>query len=96
MDIKDFNRVSKALSDRNRVRMLIEAAKQEWIEYSDLLLTFNLSQPTISHHIKILRDAGLLVIKKDGTRIRCSLGYQVIDELNYYLQELVNQRRSRS
>jgi len=91
MDFNDFNRVSKALSDHNRVLMLIEAAKQEWIEYSDLLLTFNLSQPTMSHHIKILRDAGLLVIKKDGTRIRCSLGYQVIDEFNHYLQELANQ-----
>lgn len=39
----------------------------------DLTPAFDLSQPTISHHLKVLREAGVIVSERQGTNIVYSL-----------------------
>jgi ArsR family transcriptional regulator len=61
--------VFKALSDPNRLRLLsmvkAEAAGESCV--CDLTGPLHLGQPTVSHHLKILVDAGLLHREKRGT-----------------------------
>jgi ArsR family transcriptional regulator len=59
----------KALADPVRLRLLSLVAAHADGEacVCDLLGAFNLSQPTISHHLKVLHDAGLLDRTKRGT-----------------------------
>jgi ArsR family transcriptional regulator len=61
--------VFKALSDPNRLRMLALIAAQpadEPLCACDVESGFDLSQPTISHHLKVLREAGLIAVTKQG------------------------------
>lgn len=59
----------KALADPVRLRLLslIAAAGGEEVCVCELTPAFDLSQPTISHHLKVLREAGLLTSQRRGT-----------------------------
>ena len=61
--------VFKALADPNRLRLLsiVKSAGGGEACVCDLTEPLDLSQPTVSHHLKILVDAGLLHREKRGT-----------------------------
>ena len=58
--------VFKALADPTRVAIVNRLAADECC-VCDLTAAFELSQPTISHHLRILRDAGLVEAERRGT-----------------------------
>lgn len=59
--------VAKALSDSNRIEMIRFLARQKGpVCACDIVEHFELSQPTISHHLKILKQAGLLRGAREG------------------------------
>ncbi|RME51462.1 MAG: ArsR family transcriptional regulator [Caldilineae bacterium] len=59
----------KALADETRQRIL-EILRQEGEQcVSDLVDAFNLSQPTISHHLHFLRQANLVLTRKEGKQV---------------------------
>jgi len=62
-------RVFKALGDPARVRLLsmIAAAGDEGACVCDMIEPLDLSQPTVSHHLKVLLDAGLLERERKGS-----------------------------
>ncbi len=63
----EFVSVFKALSDPTRLEILrLIAAQDGQTCVCDIVDHFDLSQPTISHHLKILRDAGLLAASRMG------------------------------
>lgn len=59
----------KALGDPVRLRLLSLIAGHDGGEacVCDISPSFDLSQPTISHHLKVLREAGLLTSERRGT-----------------------------
>lgn len=59
----------KALGDPVRLRLLSLVASHPGGEacVCDISESFDLSQPTISHHLKVLREAGLLDCERRGT-----------------------------
>jgi len=63
--MKVFVKVMKALSDPNRVK-IIKALQQKKMCVCELQVALNLAQPTVSKHLKILEEAGLVDYKKDG------------------------------
>ena len=65
----DLARMFKALGDPVRLRLVSMVASHDGGEacVCDLTPAFELSQPTISHHLKVLREAGLLECERRGT-----------------------------
>ncbi|MFD3995101.1 ArsR/SmtB family transcription factor [Streptomyces sp. NPDC058548] len=65
----DLAKTFKALSDPVRLRLLSLIASHEGGEacVCDLTGPFDVSQPTISHHLKVLREAGLVDSERRGT-----------------------------
>ena len=65
----DLARVFKAMGDPVRLRLLSLVASHEGGEVCvcDLSEVFELSGPTISHHLKVLREAGLITGERRGT-----------------------------
>jgi DNA-binding transcriptional ArsR family regulator len=61
----EFIRVMKALSDPNRVKLLKMLQEREMC-VCELQAALRLAQPTVSKHLKILEEAGLVNRKKDG------------------------------
>jgi ArsR family transcriptional regulator len=57
----------KALADPTRVALLNRLAAADEVCVCELTEEFELSQPTISHHLKKLREAGLVEFEKRGT-----------------------------
>jgi ArsR family transcriptional regulator len=67
----ELSRLFKALGDPVRLRLLSLIASHEGGEacVCDLTGVFDLSGPTISHHLKVLREAGLISGERRGTWI---------------------------
>ena len=57
----------KALADPTRVAIVNQLSAADEVCVCNLVETFELSQPTISHHLKILREAGLVEATRRGT-----------------------------
>jgi ArsR family transcriptional regulator, arsenate/arsenite/antimonite-responsive transcriptional repressor len=56
----------KAICDSHRHEILHLIKKNKEMNATDIINKINLSQPTISHHLKILVDAGVLESRKEG------------------------------
>ncbi|MCX5444126.1 MULTISPECIES: ArsR/SmtB family transcription factor [Streptomyces] len=75
--------VFKALGDPVRLRLLSMIASRAGGEVCvcDLTPAFDLSQPTISHHLKLLKQAGLIDSERRGTWVYYRLLPQMTDRL---------------
>jgi ArsR family transcriptional regulator len=85
MDDKQFTRVAKALADPRRFEMFRVIAGQEEISCGAIAQRFPIGQSTVSHHLKVLADAGLVDVRRDG-----QYGYfsAHVDVLESYTEEL--------
>jgi len=86
-DMKSFLKVSKALSDPNRIKMikLLEQGERCVCEIQAVL---GLAQPTISKHLKVLEEAGLVLSRKQGMWVLYRLPRQEEVE-NRYAQTML-------
>ncbi len=88
MDDKLFIKISKALADKNRLAILREISEREGVTCEDIRNLINLAQPTVSHHIKLLTDAELILAEKDGRCLKLSLNQQQIDKFSTFLSSI--------
>jgi ArsR family transcriptional regulator, arsenate/arsenite/antimonite-responsive transcriptional repressor len=79
-----LSRVFKALADPARVRLLsligAHAGREACV--CELADAFDLSQPTISHHLKVLREAGLIDSERRGTWVYYRVLPGVLEQLS--------------
>ncbi|MFE9806205.1 ArsR/SmtB family transcription factor [Streptomyces sp. NPDC005548] len=80
-------RIFKALGDPVRLRLLSMIASRAGGEVCvcDLTPAFDLSQPTISHHLKLLRQAGLIDCERRGTWVYYWALPGTLDRLSAFL-----------
>src|ERR671933_2736790 len=71
----------KALADPTRVAIVNRLAAADEVCVCDLNTAFELSQPTISHHLRILREAGLVEASRRGTWAYYRLVPEAIESL---------------
>src|SRR5438045_6652132 len=71
----------RALADPTRVAIVNRLAATEECCVCDLNGAFDLSQPTISHHLKVLREAGLVESSRRGTWAYYRLVPEALDAL---------------
>ncbi len=83
----DMARKFKALSDPVRLRLLSTIASHAGGEacVCDISAGLQVSQPTVSHHLKVLRDAGLLTSQRRASWVY----YAVVPEAVAALSELL-------
>jgi len=83
----ELAKVFKALGDPVRLRLLSMIASREGGEVCVCEMTpaFDLSQPTISHHLKLLRQAGLIDCERRGTWVYYWALPGVLDRLAAFL-----------
>ncbi len=71
--MKEFNKVMRALSDTNRVKLLKLLQKREMC-VCEIQASLEIAQPTVSKHLKILENAGLVSRRKEGLWVNYHLG----------------------
>ena len=81
---KDIATIFKAFCDENRIRILHLLLDGEKCACR-LLEEMNITQPTLSHHMKILCDSGIVVGRKEGKWIHYSLSGEGIECAQRYL-----------
>ena len=82
--MNDFTGLFKALSDPTR-RDILDLLKNRPLTPSDILAKLDVSQPTLSHHLDILKRAGLVDTEREGQFIRYSLNMSVLDMALEYM-----------
>lgn len=75
-----FQESFKALSDPTR-RQIVQLLKKEKLQAGEILEHFDMTGATISHHLSILKDAGLVTSEKRGKYIYYELNLSVIEEI---------------
>ncbi|MEO8884997.1 MAG: autorepressor SdpR family transcription factor [Mucilaginibacter sp.] len=75
-----MNKLFKALNDPTR-REILELLKKKDLTAGEIADQFNISKPSISHHLDLLRQAELVVSVKEGQFIYYSLNTTVFDEI---------------
>lgn len=60
-----------ALGDENRQHLIMEMMRMgscSGVRVGDITVRTHLSRPAVSHHIRILKEAGILKVRRDGTK----------------------------
>lgn len=78
---KESIKVFKALSDATRYKLIKILAKNKEISCMDISKFFNLSRPAMSNHFRILENAGLIHIRKEGIYHFFSLNKKQLEKI---------------
>ncbi len=79
--------VFKALADSTR-RQILALLKNNNMSAGDIAARFNISWPSISHHLSVLKSANLIIDTKDGQNIIYSINTTVIADITAWLLDL--------
>ena len=92
MDEKiDFAIMFKALGDTTRLK-IIEMLSCGSLCACDILEAFEITQPTLSYHMKILTDSGLVKSHKEGSWIRYNNNTELIEKIRGYIDTIMTEQ----
>lgn len=86
-----MNVIFKALNDPTR-RAILELLQQKDMTAGEIANKFNISFPSISHHLDLLKQAKLVVAEKEGQFIYYSLNTTVVDEILKWLLQFKSKK----
>lgn len=75
-----MNSLFKALNDETR-RQIVELLKEKDMNAGEIADRFNISKPSISHHLDILKRADLITGEKKGQFVEYSLNTSILEDL---------------
>lgn len=87
----EFISVYKALADETRLKIINMLSCGEMCA-CEILEYFRITQPTLSYHMKILTECGLVKGRKDGSWMRYSLNNELVDSLNIFWNGLTTKK----
>lgn len=88
MEPKEIEKTTAAIADKYRLSILLELAKKGSITGTGAQEITGLSQPCVSHHVKLLVDSGLVISQKTGRCQNLSLNREAFGELADFLKNL--------
>lgn len=83
-----LNALFKALGDETRREILRRLARGD-MTAGEIAAAFDLSWPTISHHLNVLKEAGLVQDEKRGQHVIYSLNTTVFQDITGWLFEML-------
>ncbi len=91
LSFADSAMIFKALSDETRLK-IIDMLSCEELCACNILDAFNITQPTLSYHMRILSECGLVKARKDGTWTRYTLDTELINSLKTFLNTVTAEK----
>ncbi len=76
---REFNKFFKALSDETR-RNILRLLERREQSVGEIVRNFDLSQPTISRHLSVLREADLVIDRRHGQRVIYHLNARALSD----------------
>lgn len=87
-----MNLVFKALNDPVR-REILEMLRKKDMTAGDIASGFDLSWPTISHHLELLKRADLVIAVKEGQFVTYALNTTVMDEILKWVVQFTTKKK---
>jgi DNA-binding transcriptional ArsR family regulator len=84
----EVNELFKALSDPTR-RSILEKLNEKDLTAGEIAEYFNISKPSISHHLSILKNAGVIEVRRDGQKLIYSLNVTVFQNVMTWIYNMV-------
>lgn len=83
----DYSKLFKVFSDNNRIEV-VKNLSQGVCCSCQFKEKFDISQPTLTYHLKLIESSGLATSKKDGTWNKYIINYEAIDKMIDFLKEI--------
>ena len=83
----DYALIFKALGDATRLQIVQMLSDGEMCACR-LLEKFEITQPTLSHHMKILCECGIVIVRKEGKWSHYSLSYDKLSDIQQFIVNL--------
>lgn len=87
-----MNILFKALNDQTR-REILELLQKKDMTAGDIADRFHISKPSISHHLDLLKQAGLVDALKEGQFIYYSLNTTVVDDIVKWFMQFKSKKK---
>ncbi len=87
MDNQEHIPILKALADTNRLAIIEHLCKGEAC-VCELLVRFSVTQPTLSHHMRILSEAGLVTGRREGKWIHYSINEERLQSFKFFVSSI--------
>jgi ArsR family transcriptional regulator, arsenate/arsenite/antimonite-responsive transcriptional repressor len=84
----DVAQIGRALGDPNRLAIYSQIAQHDELFCGEMLTKHAISAPTLSHHLKVLADLGLIASRKDGLNVYYRIVPQRFAAYLKYLKEI--------
>lgn len=91
MSFSEYVPVYKAMSDETRLK-IIDLLSTNKLCACDILEQFSISQSTLSYHMKILSDSGLVKGEKEGSWVRYTLNLERVNDVMSFFTELTREK----
>ena len=93
MEREQVERISKALADQTRLAIYERISANEGMICGEIVAMQGVTPATVSHHLKILSDAGLIECKREGQVVRSQVVPEVIVEYTQALTKIVSGKK---
>lgn len=87
METREVSKIAKALSEPKRLEILLLISNNEMCA-NKILEQFDITQPTLSHHMKLLTECNLINVRKEGKLCYYSTNKNTINEVIEYLKNI--------
>ncbi|NLC16738.1 MAG: winged helix-turn-helix transcriptional regulator [Clostridiales bacterium] len=92
MAYSDYARICKILGDETRIK-IFDMLKKGKLTARKVLEKFNITQPTLSYHMKMLTESGLVNAQKDGRWTYYSISQAALKDFLDFLKTFFNNAR---
>lgn len=93
MDRARIERISKALADQTRLMIFEAISNRQGMSCGELVHLQGVTPATVSHHLKILSDAGLIECVREGQFVRNRVVPETLQEYSRSLTQLFKPKR---
>lgn len=89
-----YDKVFKAIADKNR-RKILNLLKKKEMTAGEIAEHFQISKPSLSGHLKILKNADLVFSQKEGLYVTYSLNTSIFEEIASNIMEIFSKKEEK-
>jgi ArsR family transcriptional regulator, arsenate/arsenite/antimonite-responsive transcriptional repressor len=95
MDRLQIEKISKALADETRLRIFEAISRSGHMNCGEIVSMRDVTPATVSHHLKILSEAGLIACRREGQFVYSEALPETVEEFTRALVRIARRKKSR-
>jgi len=95
MDRAKVEKISKALADETRLKIFEAISAKEHMNCGEIVSMRGITPATVSHHLKVLNDAGLITCRREGQFVYSQAVPETIDAYTRTLTKMARSKKTR-